>query len=589
MENKRNPALNVERKNRRKKVKVVVQVLLLVLLLTILANTVLDLRTYSEPDRSTWSQTDGFIAISYFGVGRNASSKLVAKSQLDAHLKVLHEQGYVTISQQDIIDFYERGKPLPERALFLSFEDGRNDSALFAQPILERYNSKATFLSYANKMGAGEGKFVQPKEMKKMAATGFWELGTNGYRLTYINIFDKDGRYMGVKDEKELTDKSEVEYYNHYLMDFIRDENMIPTESREGMEERISADYELMRSVYTESLGYVPGTYMIMHANALDHGMNKLVRDANVSHIQDSFQLNFSREGSAWNTRDSGAHDLTRIQPAPYWSTNHLLMKLRKDTGDQLQFVRGEEGLADQWDLLSGAAEFTGNRIVVTSPPSGKGTIYLKGSEPAMLEADTTVSAALLGNVVGKQSIYLRYDRAKSTYLRVVLDNNIVRLEQKKEGQVPKQLFTYKLSEVQWGEEDLRFDKATVNSKAQTQSGAREDEGDYPINIPGKRQLEVTVSGNSVRISADQQVILNHLTFDKSIRGGGVALEAQYHQQNKKDDIYDAIFDNVSVTIEGPESGRKVLFTNKQTGVKGAVAKSKNTFDAVVDWAIENF
>ncbi|MGG1876775.1 polysaccharide deacetylase family protein [Paenibacillus cisolokensis] len=590
MDNKRNPALNVDRKNRRKKMKVVVQVFLLVLLTAILVNTVFDLKTYSEPDRASWDQTEGFIAISYFGVGRSGSSKLVAKSQLNDHLKVLHEQGYVTISQQDIIDFYERGKPLPKRALFLSFEDGRNDSALFAQPILEKYNGKATFLSYANKMGASEGKFLQPKEMLKMEETGFWELGTNGYRLTYINIFDKDGGFIGVKDENELTDKSDVEYYNHYLMDFIRDENMIPTENRQQMEERIGADYELMRSVYTESLGYVPGTYMIMHANALDQGMNNLVRDANVSQIEDLFKLNFSREGSAWNTKDSGPHNLTRVQPAPYWSTNHLLMKLRKDTGERLQFVRGDEALAEKWSLLDGAAEFAGSQIIVTSPPSGKGTVYLNGSEQAAFDATTTVSATLLGNVVGKQSIYIRHDRAKSSYLRVLLDNNVIRLEQKKEGELPKELFTYKLSDVKWGEEDLRFDKATVYSKAQTQSGARQDEPEYPINIPGKRQLEVSVTGNSVRIIADQQVILERLSIDPSIRTGGVALEAQYHEQNEKDDIYDAIFDQVTVTTEElPDHKHTVLFTSKQTGMKGAAVKARNMFDTVVDWAIDNF
>ena len=66
---------------------------------------------------------------------------------------------------------------MPDKALYLSFEDGRNESALFAQPPLEKYNYKATFLSYADKMGNSERKFLQPKDMLKMTRTGYWELG----------------------------------------------------------------------------------------------------------------------------------------------------------------------------------------------------------------------------------------------------------------------------------------------------------------------------------------------------------------------------------------------------------------------------
>ncbi len=139
MRKKRNPALNVKRKNRRKIIKVIGQIILLAVAAVVLVNAVFDLQTYQEPDKSKWRQDKGFIALSYFGVGRSGTSKLVSQDQLDAQLKALHDQGYETISQQDVIDYYEKGAPLPDKALFLSFEDGLNDSALFAQPILEKY------------------------------------------------------------------------------------------------------------------------------------------------------------------------------------------------------------------------------------------------------------------------------------------------------------------------------------------------------------------------------------------------------------------------------------------------------------------
>ncbi|MGE7056688.1 polysaccharide deacetylase, partial [Paenibacillus glucanolyticus] len=119
MGKKQNTALNVQRKNRGKIIKVTAQILILGVVAIMLANAIFDFRAYKEPDKSAWRQEQGFIALSYFGVGRTGTSKLVSKSQLDAQLKALHDQGYVTISQQDIIDYYAEGKKLPDKALYL--------------------------------------------------------------------------------------------------------------------------------------------------------------------------------------------------------------------------------------------------------------------------------------------------------------------------------------------------------------------------------------------------------------------------------------------------------------------------------------
>ncbi|MNO29873.1 Poly-beta-1,6-N-acetyl-D-glucosamine N-deacetylase precursor [compost metagenome] len=582
----KNSALNVRKKNVKKVVKTVVQTIILIALVAVLINTIFDIQRYKEPDKTAWSQNQGFIAVSYFGVGRSASAKLVAKSQLDEQLKALYDQGYETISQQDIIDFYTKGTALPQKALFLSFEDGRNDSSLFAQPLLEKYNYKATFLSYANKMGNSDRKFLQPKDMLKMAKTGYWELGTNGYRLTYINIFDNDGRYIGVKDENELTNKENIEYYNHYLMDFIRDENMIPIEDRDQMEERINGDYQQMHDIYSDKLGYVPSVYMIMHANALGDGMNRLVLNANETNIHNLFQMHFNREGQALNNKDKDIYDLTRIQPASYWSTNHLLMKIRKDTGQTMEFVRGDETEADKWNMLGGVAEFKENTITLTSPPAGAGKMYLKGSTD---ESDVRVAVKAAGNVVGQQSIYLRYDKVKDSFVRVVLENNEIVVEQKKSGSAVEQLFTEPLDEVLWKEEDLAFDKASVYSKEQTASGAS-DEDEYPINIRNTRDIEVSIEGQSLKLWIDKQALLEDQKIDSSITSGGIALEAKYNEQNEKDDIYDGVFEDLQVTSLGEKKDQPSFkYSLKPSGVDGVFSRVKKAVNTAINWAIETF
>lgn len=585
MRKKPNTALDYRKKNRRKVIRTITQTVILLALGILLFTVIFDVVKYKEPNQAGWTNEKGFIALSYFGVGRSGTPKLIAKKQLNEQLQALYDQGYTTISQQDILDFYQKKKPLPEKALFLSFEDGRNDSSLFAQPILEKYNYKATMLSYANKMGNSENKFLQPDDMQKMMKTGFWEMGTNGYRLTYINVFDNEGRFIGVKDEGELPDKTKVGYYNHYLMDFIRDNNMIPIEDRAKMEERIHSDYKQMREIYSNQLGFVPGVYMIMHANTLYDGMNRLVSNANDTNIKELFRMHFNREGNAFNDSQSNLYDLTRVQPDPYWYTNHLLMRIQKDSGQKVKFVRGDEEHAEKWDRYSGAAQFLENKIVVTSPAAGAGMLYLKNSPG---KQDMQISAKLEGNVIGEQTIYVRYDRLKDSFIRVRLHDNELTVDEKLPKGDVVQLVTTKLGDVLWNPHDLSFDRASVYTREQGEAGAPKME-EYPINIQNTRQMNIAVTGDNLRVTVDKQVIVDSQKIDSTI-SGGVALEARYSEVNKKDDIYDGVFTDVQIaSLEKEGIEPTLFFSNVYTGLQGVVRKVENAISATIDWVIDTF
>lgn len=150
-----------------------------------------------------------------------------------------------------------------------------------------------------------------------MKKSGYWELGSNGYRLTYINMYNDKGQSLGVKDENNVPNKTTIEYYNHYLMDFIRNQYMIPSETRQEMEKRIRKDYKLMHDIYEEELGEVPKAYAIMHANSLYNNMDTLVASANNKEIKDIFKMHFNLEQGAYNDADADLYNLSRLQVSP--------------------------------------------------------------------------------------------------------------------------------------------------------------------------------------------------------------------------------------------------------------------------------
>ena len=403
---------------------------------------------YDETDTQVVSGEDkGFLALSYFGVDRSGTDTLISTERLGEHLEALSELGYVTVTQQDILDYYEKGKPLPDKALFLMFEDGRKDTAIFAQKVLEKNNFIATALTYAEKFETKDNKFLMPRDLNSLMKGGWWELGTNGYRLSYINAYDRYGRFLG-----ELTSREYIELtdymgrdYNHYLMDYIRDKDGLPVESQQMMRERITHDYDLMNDIYTEEIGELPDFYVLMHANTGMFGNNEAVSEVNEENITRLFAANFNREGFSMNNRESSVYDLTRMQPQAYWYTNHLLMRIKYDLAeeerDTITFVTGDEERMQDWELLSGAAEFKGEQIVLTSEPESEGTLRLKGSDSW---SDVRVTAQLTGNKVGTQTIYLRADEEKSRYVAVKIQNDVLYILQNT-GAGEEELFSMEL------------------------------------------------------------------------------------------------------------------------------------------------
>ena len=68
----------------------------------------------------------------------------------------------MTITQEDIEKYYEKGQPLPEKALYLMFEDGRRDTAIFADDIIEDLNFKGVMMTYPEKFDHEDPKFLLP-------------------------------------------------------------------------------------------------------------------------------------------------------------------------------------------------------------------------------------------------------------------------------------------------------------------------------------------------------------------------------------------------------------------------------------------
>ncbi len=614
-----------KRKNISKVIRTILECVAVAVMLVVIGRAL-----FWEPEYVPYDETlvskeadSGFIVLSYFGVEKfeSDSTTLIDEQRLEEHLKALYESGYVTISQQDILDYYAGKKLLPEKSLFLIFEDGRRDTAIFAEEVMEKYNFRATMGTYAQNVVLTDSKFLSGKDLIALQEHSFWELGVNGYRLEYINVYDQFDNYFGHLDSNEFTEVSKylIRDYDHYLMDFIRDVDRVPLESREEMKDRIRFDYDQMKEIYEDEIGKLPSFYVLMHSNTGAFGTNEQVSAENATHIHELFSANFNWEGTALNQiseeDEDSLYQLTRLQPQENWYTNHLLMRLSHETGKEMAFVTGDTARSQDWLVIDGAAEFQDNHIMLTSPVLGEARMQLKDCTMT----DGIVEAVLRGNVAGTQSIYLRADEEAQNGIAIKLINNVLSVralsggnetelysldlfefdggsefsdaEVELQGLIDKEKAIIQYSEHEWEvlEAKARLEELEKQKAATIAEGA---EGYVPmidLNDKGERSLRITLDGDYLTLAVDETEVVKNLKIQGSedgyiyLGGNPLSTDERFSQRNLTDTVYDSVFTDLHIS-----RGDTVIYSNRLTLKEKIIEGIKTVFESIIIWFVEH-
>lgn len=601
-------------RNRKKIARTLLQVIILAVVIGMAVYSYLNQKTY-QPYEGNAPLDNGFIALSYFGVQKTDGSQyLISQDNLREQLTTLKELGYETITPEDIYAYYTNHKPLPEKALYLMFEDGRRDTAIFSTPILEDLNYHATTFTYPEKFDKGDTKFLLPDDLRQIDEHGFWDVGTNGYRLFFINVYDRYDNYLGELDP--LMFNMVAPYlgrkYNHYLMDYIRDKNGVPKESYQRMRDRISYDYEKLEKVYNSELGYVPKVSVLMHANTGEFGNNAQVSAVNAYWLQKMFAMNFNREGYSLNVPNSSIYDLTRMQPQAWWPVNHLLMRIKYDTHKDLTFKTGEADKFASWDLQKGAVEFKNETAYLTSIPKENGIVKLKGTSRANVE----ITTELLGNKAGTQSIFLRADDNLQNFIAVEASGNNLYIKERINGK-DTELAKMDIDELEKKQpisvdEDKHEAETTAleafsryapsegiakvyinRLKEKTKEEPKTIADGAPVYTPvirnnakGDYKLDIKLDGKSLTLAFDGDEVANVDVYNQSdgqiyLRAGWTGVGWQ--QRNLDDDVYDAVYKNLTIKDLNTDN---ILFTTNYSGLEKVTYTTKKYFETIVDWFV---
>jgi peptidoglycan/xylan/chitin deacetylase (PgdA/CDA1 family) len=96
----------------------------------------------------------------------------VTPARFEEHLRYLADAGYTTVTLDDLLYALAQGRPLPDRPVILTFDDGYEDNYLAAFPLLAQQGMVGHFFIMTDVINAGTPGYMSWTQIEEMSAAG---------------------------------------------------------------------------------------------------------------------------------------------------------------------------------------------------------------------------------------------------------------------------------------------------------------------------------------------------------------------------------------------------------------------------------
>lgn len=94
----------------------------------------------------------------------------VSTSTFSAHMKILADSGYHSISPGQLYDYLVFNKSLPSKPVVISFDDSREEHAAIAAPVLEKFGFRGVF--FIMTITYNKKNYMSTEQIEKLAKAG---------------------------------------------------------------------------------------------------------------------------------------------------------------------------------------------------------------------------------------------------------------------------------------------------------------------------------------------------------------------------------------------------------------------------------
>lgn len=120
------------------------------------------------------------------------NSLAITPQEFEEQMVYLHDNGYTTISPDQLLDYIQYKEPLPNKPILITFDDGYRDAYLEAYPILKKYNFTATIFLITDYVD-NNSRYLSWEQIKEMHGNGFT---FGSHTLNHIALSDATNEYV---------------------------------------------------------------------------------------------------------------------------------------------------------------------------------------------------------------------------------------------------------------------------------------------------------------------------------------------------------------------------------------------------------
>mgnify|MGYP000308323005 FL=1 len=190
------------RKTKRKWAKRLLLVLLL-LLIPLLVSSPKQMTATMVADSENGTKV---LILNYHKIDNTFISLAVRPDDFDTQMKYLSENGYHTISPDELYDSLAGTGELPDNPVMITFDDGYEDNYVNAYPILKKYGFKATIFVVTSFLDKNKKGYMSWDQAREMDANG---ISIQSHTVDHKSMTDltDDQLRMELVDSKKKAEK----------------------------------------------------------------------------------------------------------------------------------------------------------------------------------------------------------------------------------------------------------------------------------------------------------------------------------------------------------------------------------------------
>ncbi|WP_251861634.1 polysaccharide deacetylase family protein [Clostridium sp. Marseille-Q2269] len=135
------------------------------------------------------------------------------KEQFREQMKYLKDNGYTTLTLHELYSFLDKNKPVPEKSIVITLDDGYVDNYTNAYPILKEFGLKATVFAITSNIDKDK-RSITSKQIKEMDDAGV-QIASHTYNHDKLDDLSYEKQVQTMKRAKDDLEKilnHKVEY-----------------------------------------------------------------------------------------------------------------------------------------------------------------------------------------------------------------------------------------------------------------------------------------------------------------------------------------------------------------------------------------